>query len=393
MVLPLYASLERLDARLLEAASDLYAGPGRARSCKVTLPLSMPGVVAGTLLTFIPAAGDYINAELLGTPQTYMIGNVIDSAFLVRLDYPQAAALSFLLMAAILVMVFVYVCAGPARTRWSDDATALWRWVADHWVMASGLLVLAYLFLPIVVVRRAVVQPAVDPAVVRPQRVHPGQLARPVRPGRHVRRGRAQHRDRAAGHGGRHRARHADGVRPGPAPLPRPVRHQPADLPADGHARGGDGLVAAGAVRRRRRAARASGRWSSRTSCSACRSWWSPSRRGCPAWTPGWRRRRWTCTPTSGRPSAGSRCRWCFPGIVAAALLAFSLSFDDFIITNFNSGTHGHVPDVRLGRRAARHPAAGQRDRHRRCSCCRSCWWWRPPCAGAGRCRWADGAP
>lgn len=108
MVLPLYASLERLDVRLLEAASDLYAGPWR-RFLKVTLPLSMPGVVAGTLLTFIPASGDYINAELLGTPQTYMIGNVIDSAFLVRLDYPQAAALSFLLMASILIIVFGYL--------------------------------------------------------------------------------------------------------------------------------------------------------------------------------------------------------------------------------------------------------------------------------------------
>ena len=108
MVLPLYASLDRLDGQLLEAASDLYASPLRAFA-KVTLPLSMPGVVAGTLLTFIPAAGDYINAELLGTPNQYMIGNVIDSAFLVRLDYPQAAALSFLLMAAILAMVFVYV--------------------------------------------------------------------------------------------------------------------------------------------------------------------------------------------------------------------------------------------------------------------------------------------
>lgn len=108
MVLPLYASLERLDGRLLEAASDLYASPVRTFT-KVTLPLSMPGLVAGTLLTFIPAAGDYINAELLGTPQTLMIGNVIDSAFLVRLDFPQAAALSFLLMAVILAMVFGYI--------------------------------------------------------------------------------------------------------------------------------------------------------------------------------------------------------------------------------------------------------------------------------------------
>ncbi|WP_319463047.1 ABC transporter permease [Micromonospora sp. RTP1Z1] len=108
LVLPLYASLERLDYRLLEAASDLYASPLRAFQ-KVTLPLSMPGLIAGTLLFFIPATGDYINAELLGTPNEYMIGNVIDSAFLVRLDYPQGAALSFLLMAAILAVVFVYL--------------------------------------------------------------------------------------------------------------------------------------------------------------------------------------------------------------------------------------------------------------------------------------------
>ncbi|MEW2376224.1 ABC transporter permease [Micromonospora sp. NPDC047812] len=108
LVLPLYASLERLDPRLLEAAGDLYAGPWRTFR-RVTLPLSMPGLVAGTLLFFIPASGDYINAELLGTPNEYMIGNVIDSAFLVRLDYPQGAALSFLLMAAILAVVFGYL--------------------------------------------------------------------------------------------------------------------------------------------------------------------------------------------------------------------------------------------------------------------------------------------
>ncbi|MEV4387284.1 ABC transporter permease [Micromonospora sp. NPDC049580] len=108
LVLPLYASLERLDPRLLEAASDLYAS-GLQAFRRVTLPLSMPGLVAGTLLFFIPASGDYINAELLGTPNEYMIGNVIDSAFLVRLDYPQGAALSFLLMAAILAVVFGYL--------------------------------------------------------------------------------------------------------------------------------------------------------------------------------------------------------------------------------------------------------------------------------------------
>jgi spermidine/putrescine transport system permease protein len=108
MTLPLYASLDRMDQRLVEAAEDLYASAFTAFR-KVTFPLSLPGVVAGTLLTFIPASGDYINAELLGTPQQYMIGNVIDSQFLVRLDYPTAAALSFVLMAAILVVVIVYI--------------------------------------------------------------------------------------------------------------------------------------------------------------------------------------------------------------------------------------------------------------------------------------------
>jgi len=108
MVLPLYASLERLDGRMLEASRDLYATPVQTFR-KVTLPLSIPGVIAGTLLTFIPAAGDFINAELLGTPNQYMIGNVIESSFLVRLDYPLAAALSFLLMATILIMVFAYI--------------------------------------------------------------------------------------------------------------------------------------------------------------------------------------------------------------------------------------------------------------------------------------------
>ena len=97
-----------IERPLEQAAQDLYASPVRAFR-KVTLPLSMPGLVAGTLLFFIPASGDYINAELLGTPNEYMIGNVIDSAFLVRLDYPQGAALSFLLMAAILAIVFVYL--------------------------------------------------------------------------------------------------------------------------------------------------------------------------------------------------------------------------------------------------------------------------------------------
>ena len=107
MVLPLYVSLEQMDVRLIEAAQDLYASKLKA-FLRVTLPLSLPGVFAGTLLTFIPAVGDFINAQLLGSPKQYMIGNVIQSKFLAITDYPAAAALSFTLMAVILLLVLVY---------------------------------------------------------------------------------------------------------------------------------------------------------------------------------------------------------------------------------------------------------------------------------------------
>jgi spermidine/putrescine transport system permease protein len=107
MILPLYASLEKIDPRLIEAGGDLFAGPVTTFRT-VTLPLSMPGVVAGTLLTFIPAAGDYINAQLLGTPKQRMIGNDIQRLFAAG-AYPTAAALSVTLMAAIVVLVLFYV--------------------------------------------------------------------------------------------------------------------------------------------------------------------------------------------------------------------------------------------------------------------------------------------
>jgi spermidine/putrescine transport system permease protein len=107
MVLPIYVSLEKIDPRLLEATRDLYATPGRGFR-KVVLPLSMPGVLAGSLLTFIPASGDFINAEYLGSTRTRMVGNVIQDQFLRVKDYPVAAAISFVLMAIILVMVLAY---------------------------------------------------------------------------------------------------------------------------------------------------------------------------------------------------------------------------------------------------------------------------------------------
>jgi spermidine/putrescine transport system permease protein len=108
MILPLYATLERMDPRLVEAANDLYASPWESFR-RVTWPLSLPGVVAGTLLTFIPAAGDFINSRLLGNTQTVMIGQVIDSQFLRVLDYPLAAALSFILLILIVTLVALYV--------------------------------------------------------------------------------------------------------------------------------------------------------------------------------------------------------------------------------------------------------------------------------------------
>jgi spermidine/putrescine transport system permease protein len=118
MVLPLYVSLEQVDPRLIEAASDLYAN--RVLSfLRITLPLSLPGVFAGVLLTFIPAMGDFINAQLLGTPRQYMIGNVIQSQFLSLRNYPTAAALSFVLMGGILAIVLIF-----ARSLGTDRLTA-----------------------------------------------------------------------------------------------------------------------------------------------------------------------------------------------------------------------------------------------------------------------------
>jgi spermidine/putrescine transport system permease protein len=110
MVLPIYASLERLDLRYVEAGADLYARPATT-FWKVTVPLSMPGIVSGTLLTFIPASGDYINASgsFLGSPTTSMIGNAIESNFITLLNYPAASAMSVILMGLILLIVGLYV--------------------------------------------------------------------------------------------------------------------------------------------------------------------------------------------------------------------------------------------------------------------------------------------
>ena len=108
MILPIYVSLEKIDRRLVEAAQDLYSSPVRA-FLKVVFPLSLPGVFAGSLLTFIPASGDFINAELLGGPNQLMLGSVIQSHFLLVHDYPLASALSVVLMVIIGLLVVAYV--------------------------------------------------------------------------------------------------------------------------------------------------------------------------------------------------------------------------------------------------------------------------------------------
>lgn len=107
MILPIYVSLEKIDVRLIDAAQDLYSSASRSFR-KVVLPLSLPGVFAGTLLTFIPAAGDFVNAQFLGNPNTTMIGNSIRDQFLNQNNYPIASAMSFVLMAVITVLVVVY---------------------------------------------------------------------------------------------------------------------------------------------------------------------------------------------------------------------------------------------------------------------------------------------
>ncbi|TYB51166.1 ABC transporter permease [Microbispora tritici] len=107
MILPMYVALERIDPRVLEAAQDLYASKAQT-FLRVVLPLSLPGVFAGVLMTFVPATSDYVNASVLGGTSNTMVGNVIQNQFLINQDYPTASALSFTLMALLLVGIFAY---------------------------------------------------------------------------------------------------------------------------------------------------------------------------------------------------------------------------------------------------------------------------------------------
>ena len=258
MVLPLYASLEKIDPRLLEAGEDLYASPFTTFRT-VTLRLSLPGLVGGTLLTFIPAAGDYINAQLLGNTQTQMVGNVIQKLYDGG-SYPDASALSVTLMAVIVVLVFVL------RTPGRHRGAALMRvgkWVErapDPRHRHAGAALHVH---PDLHRHRDVVQRTGQPQQLRLQRVHPAQLDAPLRAARHVRLRGAVHPDRTAGDAAGDDPGHADGVRARAAPLPRPVGGQRVHVPADGLARDRDGLLAAGTVREPP-ASRAS--WASRPS-------------------------------------------------------------------------------------------------------------------------------
>jgi spermidine/putrescine transport system permease protein len=115
--LPLYVALERIDKRLIEAAKDLYASKAQAFR-KVVLPLSYPGVFAAVILTFVPMTGDYVNSEILGNPDTKMVGQIIQQEFLVTKNYPLAAALSVVLMVGMLVIALIY-----ARALGTEDST------------------------------------------------------------------------------------------------------------------------------------------------------------------------------------------------------------------------------------------------------------------------------
>jgi spermidine/putrescine transport system permease protein len=121
MILPIYASLERIDVRLIEAGKDLYSSAAQS-FWRVTLPLSAPGIVAGTLLTFIPAAGDYVNSQFLGGVGNRMIGNVIQSLYLTQSNYPSAAALSFVLMGLIMIAVVVYIKFAGSEALMGEEA-------------------------------------------------------------------------------------------------------------------------------------------------------------------------------------------------------------------------------------------------------------------------------
>ena len=372
MILPVYASLERIDPRMLEAGYDLY-GTRRAVFTRVTLPLAMPGVVAGSLLTFIPAVGDFINAELLGTPRQAMIGNVIQSRFLELTDYPTAAALSFILMALVLVVVLIWArLAGhrvpdggggalmeaatvttrvrPVRHR---RALAFGRWLLDQSLNLYAALALIYLLAPIAVI---IVFSFNDPAgrfnftwqgFTLDNWKDPFGVPGPPGGVREL------DPDRGALDGDRDRARHHDGARAGALPVPgRAATNFFIFLPlatpeivlgasllslfiALGYSTGFTTILIAHVM------------FNISFVVVTVRSRLI-----------GFDRSLEEAAQDLGANGFQTFLRITLPliapGVLAAALLAFALSVDDFVITNFNAGSTGHVPAVRVGRRASR---------------------------------------
>ena len=238
MALPLYVSLEQIDPRLLEAAM----GPLRVTGAGVLArdrAACAPGIVAGTLLTFIPAAGDFINAEPLGTPKQQMIGNVIQAKFLESLDYPTAAALSFMLMAMILVALLIYARLVGTERLGRDDQRGrdLGRSVKRRALGVYAVLAVAYLMLPIAVVILFSFNKPCRPLQLRLAGVHARQLDRLGRGARDPRRRRHLARGGRARDRGRGRAGDARGDGDRPLPVPRARRDEHPGLPADVDAR------------------------------------------------------------------------------------------------------------------------------------------------------------
>ena len=340
MALPLYVALEKIDRRLIEAATDLYA-VARAGLRRVTMPLALPGIFAGTLLTFIPAVGDYINAQLLGTSRQYMIGNVIQSKFLVVTDYPAAAALSFLLMAVLLIRVSsTRGCSARAtsRRRSSDAGRPLRDYLLGAWSVAA----LVYLFIPIAVV---VAFSFNDPSgrfnlEWAGSRSTTGRTRSPSRGW--ARRSRTRC-DRGDLDGARRRARDVHGARARALPLHRARRHGLLRLPPAGDARG----------RARRRAARpvhhdgagdrlhddrhrphdVQRRLRRRDDQGALQGMDTHLEEAAADLGAN----EWTAFRKVTLPLIA-------PGVAAAALLAFALSVDDFVITNFTAGQTSTFP-------------------------------------------------
>ena len=344
MVLPLFASIDKIDPRLIEASSDLYANPA-VGFFKVTWPLSLPGVVSGTLLTFIPAAGDYINVQLLGSPNQRMVGIVIQSLFTDANDYPAAAALSMILM--IDHRGAGAVLRPPRRERRSccERRTGPDGWLRRHLVLILGLLVLLYTFVPIFVV---VLMSFNDPAsrvIYQFDGFTLDNWLNPCEPEGMCGALKVSIEIGLLVDGRRDDPRHPGGVRAGAPRLRRALGRQPADLPADGGARDRAGLVAARAVRRGRPRGEL-GFWTILVAhIMFCLSFVVVTVRA-----------RLAGLDDNLEQAAmdlyatPSQTFWrvtfplVFPGILGAALLSFSLSFDDFIITNLNAGNTTTFP-------------------------------------------------